>query len=430
MPRFPLPRRRPFYGWIVVGAGSAIEFTLGLVLQHVLGGYSAALTREFGWSRGAIGIGFSLSRLENGILGPAQGWLVDRFGPRAVIRAGLVILAIGFVLFSQLDSLPGFYITFGIMTVGAGISGSMPITVVVVQWFQRHRSRALGLASMGSAVGGLVAPFLIVAITTIGWRQTAIASAAVVLLVGLPLSSLIRHRPADLGLRVDGLTEEEEAGHRETDQGTRRALVTTTDFTVREAIRTPAFWLVSLGHSSAVLVVTALMVHLFLHLTDSLGYSDAQAATFIALMTFCQIVGQVVGGYLGDRVDKRVIAVVCMAVHSAMLLLIAYVGTVPAVTAFAILHGLAWGTRGPLMQALRADYFGRGSFGMIMGISASVTMIGSILGPFIAGVLFDATGSYAVGFTAIAAISLCGSLFFVFARQPAPPKRAVPAPVY
>ena len=425
-----VPRKPPFYGWVIVTAGAAIEFVVGALMQQVFGGYAAALTREYGWSRADIGLGFSLSRLENGILGPAQGWMVDRFGPKFVVRLGLVVLAIGFVAFSRLWSIPTFYGTFGLMALGAGLAGFMPITVIVVNWFDRQRARALGLAQIGFALSGLIAPFIIIAITTLGWRQVAFASGIIVLVLGVPISSLMRTRPADMGLRVDGLSEEEEVRLREEDERLQRVSTSTSvDFTAREAMLTGAFWLISLGHGSALLIVGSVMAHLFLHLTISLGYSDGRAAFFLGIMTASQIGGQLGGGFLGDRVNKRYIAITCMVMHAVALLLLAHGNSVVAVVAFAVLHGGAWGARGPLMQALRADYFGRSSFGVIMGISSMVTMFGTVSGPFVVGWLYDRTQSYSTGFTLIAILSVLGSVFFMLATRPPPPERPQePAP--
>ena len=149
------------------------------------------------------------------------------------------------------------------------------------------------------------------------------------------------------------------------------------------------------------------MVHLFLHLTESFGYSDAKAAFFIGLMTAFQIVGQVGGASLGDFISKRLIVIACMGMHAVGLLLVAHINAEWAVVAFCVLHGTAWGTRGPLMQAIRADYFGRSSFGTIMGFSSMIVMIGTTAGPFMAGVLYDKYGSYELAFTIIAFIASC-----------------------
>jgi MFS family permease len=190
-------------------------------------------------------------------------------------------------------------------------------------------------------------------------------------------------------------------------------------------MRTRAFWLISLGHASALLVVSAVMVHLVPHIIERLDYSLAAAGSIVALMTVFQMVGLLSGGYLGDRFNKRVIVVCCMAAHTTGLLLVAHATSLPMVIGFAVLHGWAWGTRGPLMVALRADYFGATSIGTIMGFSSLVVMFGMTLGPIVAGYMADVSGSYTPGFTVLAIGAALGSLFFVFATKPAPPERGV-----
>jgi len=129
------------------------------------------------------------------------------------------------------------------------------------------------------------------------------------------------------------------------------------------------------------------------------------------------------GGWAGDRFSKRAIVVGCMVAHAAGLLLLASAAAFSAVAAFAVLHGLAWGVRGPLMSAIRADYFGSTSFGTISGISSMVVMFGMIGGPLIAGIIADRTGSYEVAFRILAGFAALGSIFFVLARRPSPPRR-------
>jgi MFS family permease len=195
------------------------------------------------------------------------------------------------------------------------------------------------------------------------------------------------------------------------------------EFTIGEALRTPQFWFISLGHASALLIVSAVIVHLIPDLIESLGYSLEEAAVVLTAVTLIQIVGQVGGGFIGDRISKRVIVIVCMGMHCVGLLLLANATSFWMVAGFAVLHGLAWGVRGPLMQAIRADYYGRGSFGKIMGFSSLIVMLGSISGPLVAGVLYDATQSYAIGFTVLAVLAGLGSIFFVFSTRPKPPAR-------
>jgi MFS family permease len=250
------------------------------------------------------------------------------------------------------------------------------------------------------------------------------------MLAGFPLSQVMRHRPEDYGEVPDGRAnieryEREAALHPskipQSEPGTR-------DFTLGEAVRTPAFWFISFGHGSALLIVSAVTVHAASYLKQDLGYSLSAASLVITLMTLTQVLGMVIAGVIGDKIDKRFIAFACMGMHASALMLVAYAQSVPMVVAFAVLHGAAWGIRGPLMQAIRAEYFGRANFGMILGVSSLIFTLGNMAGPLIAGILADATGGYREGFTVLTIMSGAGSLFFLLAKRPVRP-RVDPVPV-
>jgi MFS family permease len=165
----------------------------------------------------------------------------------------------------------------------------------------------------------------------------------------------------------------------------------------------------------------ALNQHLALYITEDLQYSLAFAATAQTILTVAQLVGIALSGVLGDMWDKRWIAVGCMGFHTIGLLLIAHTRIPFLLFAGATLHGVAWGLRGPLMNGIRADYFGRRSFGAILGMSSLLVTVGTIAGPIFAGFLADKTGSYELGFTILAIVSGIGSVFFMVARRPSPP---------
>ena len=188
--------------------------------------------------------------------------------------------------------------------------------------------------------------------------------------------------------------------------------------TLAQAMRTRAFWLLSVGHGLALMVVTSVNVHAVLHMTQGLGYSVTQAGWVITLMTMGQVVGVLLGMGLGDRYDKRRLAALCMASHGLGLLCLTWSTQPLHLLGFAAFHGVAWGMRGPLMHALRADYFGRRAIGTILGVSGAIVAIGQIAGPMLAGALADRTGDYRVAFTLIALLVSAGSLAFVFARRP------------
>lgn len=415
--------RRIFYGWYIVAAGAVLNIFQSALLGQAYGSYVVLLREEFGWSKKLLSAASSLREAESGIMGPVQGTLLDRFGPRRVARVGCIVMGIGFMLFSQVQNPWQFYGAFFVMSIGGSMMGYMTITFAAVNWFEAKRSTAIAMTSAGFAIGGIVVPITTFALEQFGWRPTAFASGVIIIVVGLPLTQLFRHHPHEMGLLPDGARLADQTD----DMRAARAAADASDFTLREAMHTPAFWLISLGHASALVIVSSMSVHLVSHLTESQGYSLGEAARVVTLMTTLFLVGTISGGFVGDRVSKRKLLVTCMAMHATGLLLLSHATNLPMIVAFTLLHGLAWGWRGPQMAAIRADYFGRTSFGKILGVSNMIIIVGSISGPFLAGFMYDQTGNYRVGFDMLAAIAATGSIFFILARRPAPPTRLTAA---
>ncbi len=400
-----------FYGWRIVGAGGALQFLQSLLLNQAFGAYLAALVNERGWSKTAIAGAAALKSTETAVLGPVLGWMVDRFGSRGLIRAGIVTFGIGFMLMSRIETLGQFYAAFVVIALGASLCSNFPVSVAIIHWFERRRARALSALQFGQALGGVFVVGVAWSIQHYGWRSTAFASGVAAILIGWPLARVIRSRPEDLGETVDGVAPP-------TRTDAHAAVPPRRAFTAREALRTRAFWLISLGHGFALFAVTAINVHSITHVKESLGYSLAQASLVITLVTAGQFLGVILGWVLGERFEKRLVAAACMLMHAAGLLMLTYATGLAIVIVSALVHGTAWGLRGPFMQAMRADYFGRTSIGMIIGLSSLITVIGQIGGPILAGLFADWTGNYRVGFTLLAALSGLGSIFFLMAKRP------------
>ena len=461
----PLPPRG-FYGWRLLGAAGAIQLMLGALLTQSFGLYVAAIGQEMGWSKATLAGAAALQSVESALIGPVLGWLLDRVGTQVVIRWGLVTFGVGLILMSQVDSVGLFYAAAVLMAIGASLGGYFALSVTIVHWFQVHRARALSALSMGLAGGGLLVPLIAVSMQHHGWRTTALASGAFVIVAGWLLARMIHGRPEDVGERVDGApaTDAVASGSADTALAPQQAhagggvrapdaVATGTgssapsspssglvgpvgsvgasgggaegqppepDFTAAQALRTRAFWLLAMGHGLALLVVTAVNVHGVSHMTQGVGVSVTDAGWVITMMTVAQLGGVLFGVVAGDRFDKRHVTAACMFAHAAGLLCLTWSTQMGHLIVFALLHGLAWGLRGPLMQAMRADYFGRRAIGAIFGLSATVVAVGQICGPMIAGLMADLTGDYRAGFTLIALLALAGSWAFLRARRPAP----------
>lgn len=410
-----------FYGWRIVGAGTAIQFMQAAFLHQAFGAYVAVLSEERGWSKTALSGAAALQSIEGAVLGPLLGWVLDRFGPQNVIRIGVLTLGLGFIALSMIDTLMGFYGAILMIALGSALSGFFPLTVAIIHWFSKKRARALSTLGMGLALGGFAVPIVAWTMQTYGWRATAVGCGLIMIFIGLPLASVFaRRRPEDHGETVDGLPPAPQGAEHDPENPSTVQIAEPVerDFTAKEALRTSAFWFLALGHGFALLVVMAVNVHAITHMKESLHYTVAQASLVIMLMTLSQVGGVALGWLIGDRFEKRYVAGNCMLLHCSGMLMLAYATGPLMLGIFAVLHGVGWGLRGPFMQAIRADYFGRRSIGMIVGLSSMFVAFGQILGPMIAGVLADVTGNYRMGFTVLALIAGLGSVFFFMAKRP------------
>ncbi len=418
--RSRLNPRTLFFGWYIVAAGMVINMLIGGLVFHSFSFYVAELKAEYLWSASLFAFAFTLTRVESGVLGPIQGWLIDRFSPKTMIRWGVAFTAVGMVAFSRLwdeGSFIGFYF---LISIGASVGGFMTISVVTVTWFERLRSRALGFMAMGFGLGGFFAPVVGVLIDVVGWRWTALGTGAVLLVVGLALSSLFVRHPRELGMEPDGGPAPAKAGSQSAGSPAVRSASSYRhrDFTAREALRTRSFWALSLAHGAPLMVVSGMMVYFATRVQEIEGLSAADAGLAWLVMSACQLVGQLTMGYLGDVISKRLILLFCMVGHGAAGVLLGIADSYLLVMLCSVVNGLAWGARGPLITALRADYFGTSAFGQIMGWSSTVMMLFMVAGSIIVGTLRDVTGDFMLGFLVVGVGAGSGLLWVAMATQP------------
>ena len=419
-----------FYGWYIVGAGLIINMLIGGLTMNAFGFYAAALKDEFGWSATIFGVAAAVTRVESGLLGPIQGWMIDRFGPRSMIRLGITTTALGMILFGLLwdeVSFIGFYI---LLSIGTSIGGFMTVSVAVVTWFERKRSRAIGFMSMGFTFGALVSAVVSVLILGIGWRETSYATGVFLLIVGWALSFLFARHPSDKGLEVDGGVEDAPTGgavSRRLENPNRHR-----DFTAREALRTRAFWGLGLAHGAPLMVVGMWIGHGVLHIDELPGFQASDAAVVVTVMVVTQLVGQGLSAWAGDRFPKRPLLVLCMIGHALAGIALALATGWWMLMAFAVLNGVAWGARGTLITSLRADYFGASQFGRIMGWTSMVMMPFMTIGMLGSGIMRDIFGSYDLAFIIFSIGAGTGVIWILMStrpRLPGPPRLPLVPPL-
>ncbi len=419
-----------FYGWWLVIITGLVMVIATVPLFHAMTVWAVALDRQFGWPKAQLGLALTLTRVESGLIGPLEGYLVDKVGTRRMVFIGLAILGGAWIFFSRVENLWMFYAAYVLMAVGQGLGSWIPLMTMLNKWFVRRRSSAIGWANVVSRFGALL---LVPAIAwcvadvpgRIGWQMTAFIIGIGILVLAAPLAILIRNDPRDYGEVPDGAALRPAAATAAGPAAPRQQ-----DMTAAEALRTPAFWLIAFGHGFTSMVILAIMTYLGLLMVDK-GYALQDAGWVVSAYTGVAMVFQLVGGYSGDRMSKRVALAFFTCVQAAGVLVLVQAQTLHMFYAFAVLFGAGFGGRNPLTVAIRADYFGTASFGKILGFSTvPMNLLLLTASPF-TGWMYDRYGSYELAFLILAGLNLVGAVCFLAASRPRPrnphPAEAVPA---
>ena len=383
--------------WLTLGVTFGLMFSFSVFLVPLL--------EEFRWSRGLAAGAFSLSAVVQGLLSPAIGALVDRFGPRRLILWGAVVLGVSSVLASRITAVWHLYLVTGVLTAAAiSAVGWVPSAALVAQWFATRQATMMGLAFSGMGVGVLaIGPLAQWLISTGGWRDAylVLGLGTLALLVPLvwfgvhdapraaPAASARSNTPADGG-------------------GVR----------IRAALATRAFWALFFAYMCTPLAVFTVVTHQVAFAVDH-GFPRLFVASIFGLTGFMSIAGRVIFGVAADRVGRALSATIsyaCTAVGTLALLSIERWAHPAGLYVYALLFGLGFGARGPIITAIAAALFPGRRFGAIYGLMSLGNGLGGALGPWFAGALFDVTGSYRVPFVIATLFCMAGSVCFWLAE--------------
>jgi len=423
--------RKVFYGWWVVGAGTFLYF---LGIGSVFYGFSAffnPMISEFGWSRAVTSGAYSLSRLEGGVEGPIVGWLIDRFGARKLVFVGVTLTGIGFMAMASVSNLWSLYLIFGLLvSMGYNTGFYHATTTATANWFFRKRSRALSIITVGGGLGGaVIVPFLALIITTSGWRTASIVMGVLMLALGLPAAYIVRSKPEDKGLLPDGdmATGErpapaEGAASVSGDEAASGPGADEISFTVREALKTRAFWIFVGAMTLRACILSSLVVHQIPHLVD-MGISYTAASACLGTMILISIPGRLVFGWLGDIWDKRLLLLAASLLQAVAIFIFIQASTLWMAYVFVVLFGIGYGGEIPLTLAFRGQLWGRKAFATLGGIAAAFYSVGTVSAPILAGYLFDVSGTYSVAFYTFMGLITVSGFAFLAIRQPKAPLR-------
>jgi sugar phosphate permease len=411
-----------FYGWYIVAAtivGIALGYSVVAVMAF--GTFIVPLQDAFGWTRGQISLGVTVTGYTAIIVFPLVGALMDRIGARQVLIPSTILfgLAVGSLYFLT-PSIWHFYaICILIPVLGAG-TAPMTYSRLIVAWFDRRRGLALGIGLAGVGIGTALVPKIATAIMErYSWRESYVGLAILIFVVAVPLLALVmRNSPRDKGLLPDGDGLHE--AHHETE---RKNWVV--GFAARHALRQPVFWLIAASFVIVGLATSTVLIHMIPMMIDR-GMTRAAAAGTFAYLGIAIILGRLLAGYLMDKFFAPRVVMLFMLAPVIGLAWLAMGATGVQAAVCAALVGMVIGAEFDAMAYLTSRYFGPRAFGQIYGYNYSAYKLGSATGPLIMGLAYDATGRYDGVLWAMAGILLLGSALMLLLKPfPALPREAI-----
>ena len=432
--------RSLYYGWVVAGASGSIGFANAASAISILTIFVAPMSEEFGWGRTQIAGATTLGAIVGAALAPFIGRLVDRFGSRLTLVISGSIIGLGCVYLSLMQTLVGFYLAFTVSRIADQGGVKIGTAVAAGKWFERYRGRATGLVFLVETVGVIaLAPLTQLVIGQWGWRSAWLMLAAVMFLLGvIPCALWVRRQPEDMGLAVDGDSPlvVRQAHHERTVSGHERAVsydgrtvadgettetasaeitVEERSLTLREAARTPAFWIALASLFLGSNAMSGPGLHMVPYLTER-GLNATAAVGAISVMATAGAAGAIVSGIAADRVSPRWLMVGLYLSGTAALLLLVGTDTLAETYAVVILMGLIGTGINTLAPLMWAANYGRGSLGAIHGVGRASQVLGFAVGPLVSGIAYDSTGTYREVFLVFAGVVLVAAGLMAAAR--------------
>jgi len=389
-----------FYGWVLVGV-AFVTMAVGVNARTAFSLLFPAILDEFGWDRGVTAGAFSFGFLVSALVTPFVGWLMDLRSPRLVIELGVVTMGLGLLFAGLINDPWQLYLTLGAL-VGGGVNclAYTGQSLYLTNWFVRRRGLALSIAFSGVGIGSItILPWQGWMIETGGWRAACVWFGILVLALLGPLNLLLKKHPEDLGVAPDGMPS---GGSAATDRAANIVdhAWAAVDWTLGRALRTRRFWWIAAGYFCGLYSWYAVQVHQTKYLIE-VGFAPSKAAWALGAVSLVAIPGQIAFGHLSDRIGREwvwMIGNLGFVVCCTALVLLREAPTAPLLFAMVLAQGTLGYSLTSVMGAIPAEIFEGRHFGRIFGSVMVAAIVGGAAGPWITGVLYDATGSYSIAF--------------------------------
>ncbi len=399
-----------YEGWLVVGSSGVVILTISASFFYGFGVFFTDIRDEFGWTVAATALAFSLRSEIGGLGAPLVGIGIDRFGARSMVMFSVTMTCIGVLILSFIQNLWQFYAAMIVVAIGASGAGGQIAQAAVATWFERRRSFAMSMTTVGGALGGFLVVVIAEIVEEFGWRVALRCMVVAMVTVGVAFGTQVRSRPADHPQPIDGRE------HRDA-EGRVVAASTRWGIPVMRALRTRAFIFSCLAGIALSFATTAFLVHQVPFL-EQLGVSKAYASWSVVLLTTASLLGRVGLGMLGDRVRKTTLLAICGILVTAGILVLSQARTLEHAVIATLLLAPGFGGTMPIRPAMMADYFGTKYFGTLNGLGAVIGTTGGSIGPWVVGRIVDVTGTYQLGWYVAAAAALVSVPLVMLATAP------------
>jgi MFS family permease len=432
--RIPPPKRNVFYGWVIVSL-SMISMAFWFGIRTTFSVFFVALIDHFHWSRAEAAGAQSIAMVVYMIMAPTIGTLVDRIGPRKVILPGIILTSLGLLLCTQIKTILQFYLFFGII-VGIGVTclSIAPFTVILAHWFERKRGTANGLSGVGIGLGiFILVPLIQYLISSRGWPFAFFIFSLLILAIPLPLNALfLKHRPQEMGLFPDGDSSSDlnEKDHQKIQSNkVLHPSPIQKDQELKKIFKTAQFWYVICFPPLTTFGVYIIIVHYIKYLVD-LNVDKIWAASLFAAIGALSAGFRFFWGWFSDRGSREVtftLGSVCFSLGILFLLLFQYIPSLILLYLFAFFFGAGWGVTAPMFMSITGDLYKGKNFGLIYGMVEGAIGLGSALGAWVAGYIFDQTQNYLWAFVLAILLNLI-SILLVWLAAPHKFHRPHPLP--
>ncbi|HEV8426685.1 MAG TPA: MFS transporter [Pyrinomonadaceae bacterium] len=380
------------YGQIQVAVTSffALFAIVGLAL-YGLPFYYDFMVREFGWSRTQVTSGNALSKLVVGpLFGFLAGWFIDRFGPRRLMLAGILMGGVALIGLGSMSALWMFYLFYLFNALGYVCAGPLPNQVLLTRWFDKARGRAMGFAYLGIGIGGALVPLLSVwLVQTFNWHNALRILGILIIVIALPLAYFVKEAPASQVSPTKTPTPTAPLGW---------------------ALKSKAFYLLAIGSMCSIGAVGGTNQHLKLFLSLDQQYAQVEAARVASLVLTFSLVGRLLMGWLADRYTKKYVMLLIYLLVAGSIPLLFFAATPGAIYLFAIIFGIGLGGDYMIIPLMTAELFGVKVMGRLMGVILTADGVAEATVPMLVGSLRDQTTTYTVGFSVLVGLALLGAV--------------------